>query len=171
MPNPWFILLFVLMLVGAFAGGEHIGNVRGTDAQKVADQKQFDTIEAERTTQKAEANALYRKAQDANLALMTERDQLKTTLGEQDAKNRKATLVLSASLATLKLQFRSAQSAGDRADGGSAKSSAANPACAESAAVVQLPDKVASDLRRLTFDADALADDYRLCYGYATKVR
>lgn len=171
MPNPWFILGGVLLVIALCAGSAYEGHSYGVDSQKVADQKEFDRIEAERTEQKAEANKLYQDAQNGIIALQQERDTLKTTIEEQDAKNRKATLILNADLATAKLRFRTAQSAGNRSDGSGTVPGTSDTASTGTAVVVQLPDALAGSLRRLAFDADRLKDEYAKCFAYATKVR
>jgi hypothetical protein len=169
--NPWLILGVVLALAGVFAGGDHFGYGRGINEQKVADQAEFDRFNRERDEQKAEANDKYRKQQDANLALMAERDQLKTHLEKEREKNRKATDDLRARYAGLGLRFAVPQSAGLGRGGGCAQGAATDPASAAGATVVQLPDALAADLRSLQYAADQLADDYRQCYDYAQRVR
>ena len=171
MMNPWIILGAVTAMIIALAGAAYEGHSIGVNSQKAADQKQFDDINNRLAAQKVEANGLYRKQQDENLIVMTERDKLKNQLGEQDAKNRKSVLVLNANLATAKLQFRTSQTTGCGNGGGSAVGSGGNSASTQSTSVVQLPDKVTSDLRQFALDADLLAADYKLCYGYATKVK
>lgn len=171
--NIYFIILiaWIASLAGFGLYENHAGHVSGVNEQKVVDQKEFDKINAERTQQKAEAAKLLQNAQAGIITLQQERDKLKTTLGEQDAKNRKDVLVLNANLASARLRFRTAQGAGDRTDSGGSLPSTSNPASAQPAPIVQLPDALAEDLRRFALDADLLAADYKLCYGYATKVR
>ena len=171
MPNPWFILGGVLLVLALCAGSAYEGHSYGVDSQKVEDQKEFDAINAKLAQQKTDAAAILATVNAANLALAVERDKLKTSLGEQDAKNRKATLVLNANLATAKLQFRTAQGSGCGDSSSGTGSPGATSSSPQSSAVVQLPDKITIDLRQFALDADNLANDYKLCYGYATKVK
>lgn len=168
--NPYFIVGFVLAIIIAGVGGCTYGHGTGVDEQKVADQTQFDKLNQDITDQKTKANALYRKAQDDNLALMTERDQLKTTLEKQHAINQAATAALRDKYFGVGLRFN-AESPRLGNGGGSTQGAGTDPASAEPATLVQLPGEIAADLRRLAFDADQLADDYRKCYGYANQVR
>ena len=169
--NPYFIIGFVLAIITAGVGGCTYGHGTGVDEQKAADQLQFDKYNQDITDQKTKANALYRKAQDDNLALMTERDQLKTTLEKQHAINQAATAALRDKYFGVGLRFSARQTAGFGSGSGSAQGTGTDSAGAEPAASVQLPGEIAANLRRLAFDADQLADDYRKCYGYAEKVR
>lgn len=171
MLNPWIILAGVLSLVAASFAGYHRGHASGMEAQQAIDQREFDRINAERARQTAEANALYRKAQDDAVALATARDQLKTQLEVEHAQHQKATDDLRASLAARRLRFALAESPGPGRDRAGAAGAGDHSAGAARAAVVQLPDALTANLRRLAFDADRLADDYRQCYGYAQRVR
>ena len=92
--NPYLIIAAIVLLVGSWVGGNHVGHIGGMNAQKVADQARFDKINADITQQKAEASEKYRTAQENNLALMNERDQLKTTLGQEHEQNRVNTAAL-----------------------------------------------------------------------------
>ncbi|HQR02486.1 MAG: hypothetical protein JSR19_06925 [Proteobacteria bacterium] len=171
MPNPWIILGVVLALAGSFVAGDLHGHKQGIAEQKVADQAQFDKINAERAEQIATANAAYRKAQHDNLALMVERDQLKTRLEKEHAANQKATDDLHARYAGVGLRFNLAQGTGLGGSGQRAEGTGSNAAGIGSTAVVQLPDSIAANLRQLAYDADQLADSYRECYGYAEQVK
>lgn len=169
--NPYLILTFVLAVIAAGVGGCTYGHGTGIDEQKAADQVQFDKYNQDIADQKTQANALYRKAQDANLALMTERDQLKTTLEKQHAINKANTAALRDKYFGVGLRFSTRQTPGLGSGGGIAQGPGTDPAIDEPTTLVQLPGEIAADLRRLAFDADQLADDYRKCYGYAEKVK
>ena len=169
--NPYALIVAIVLAVALWFGGDHAGHKRGINAQKVADQRQFDQINAEREQQKATANVIYRKAQDDNLTLMVERDQLKTKLEKEHATNQKATDDLRTRYSGLGLRFTTDQGAGLGLSSRSAQGAGTDPASAIAPAFVQLPDALAADLQQLTFDADRLADDYRKCYGYATQVK
>lgn len=169
--NPYLIIGALIALSAAFFGGDYLGHGRGVNEQKVADQKKFDEINAERATQKAEANAIYQQAQADIIALQVERDALKTTLEKEREEARKTTDDLRTKYAGLSLRFRSVQSGGDRENGAGTQGAGSNPAGPATASVLQLPDQVAGNLRQLAFDADKLRDDYAECYGYANKVK
>lgn len=168
--NPYLIIGALLALAAAAGGGFYEGHKTGIDGQKVADQAQFDAINAGLTKQKADAAALLAQANADNAALAVARDTLKTTLETEREKNRAATDSLHTQLAGVGLRFR-AQGAGCGASGGGTQAAGTDPAAAQSSAVVQLPDALAASLRQLAYDADKLRDDYALCYGYATQVR
>lgn len=170
MINPYVILAIVLAWVCSLAGVGYWQHDAGIASQKITDQVQFDKINQERTDEKAQANAIYRHAQDDNLALATERDQLKTNLEKEHAINQKRTADLADTYARVRLQFN-APGAGHRDGGGSTEGTNANTTSAASATVVQLPDQITSDLRQLVIDADNLKDNYTECYGYANKVK
>jgi len=165
--NPWIIVAAIVALAGAGLGGYTTGRSAGVNAQKVADQVQFDTINEALTNQKAEANAAYRAFQEHNLALVVERDQLKTNLEKRYAQDAAATDAARREYAGLGLRFQPAENAGSRGcrlGTGSAEADAPGP---DAAATVELPAPITSDLRQLTLEADRLADEYRKCYGYA----
>lgn len=166
--NPLVYLVAALViLVAGFGSGFHVG----ANEQKVSDQVQFDAVEQKLTDQKAEANAQYRKDQDANLALATERDNLKTTLEKEHETNRIATDTLRNKYAVASLRFSAGQSSGLGGSCRGAQSAGIDPASPSAAPVVQLPDEIAASLRQIVFDADTLADSYRECYGYAQQVK
>ena len=166
--NPYFILAFVLALAGAGAGGYMTGHRAGTNAQQVADQAEFDTINAGITAQKAQADKLYREGQATIIALQIERDQFKTNLEKEHAAHQKATDDLRNSYAHVGLRFATGQTSGLGGGGGLSQAAGGNTASATGATVVQLPDETASALRGIAYDADRLADDYRLCYEYVS---
>lgn len=171
MPSPWLILGGVLLVLALVAGAGVKGHSMGVQAQKVADQVQFDKINAGLTKQKAEANAIYQKAQGDIIALQQERDQFKTQLGVKDAQNRKATAALTARYSGLRLRFRTAKSAGTGANCASTVSSSPNPAGDAGTTVVVIPDALNHDLFQLARDADDLRDSYATCYAYANQVK
>lgn len=169
--NPYIIIGTLIALAAAFFGGDHIGHGRGVNEQKVANQREFDRIEGERTKQKAEANALYRQAQADIIALQTERDKLKTELEKKREIDRKATDDDRAKFSGLGLRFQPAEDAGHRGDGICSKGSGTNAAGPADPATIELPASLTAELRQIAFDADKLADDYRECYGYAQAVK
>lgn len=165
----WMVI--VAMITAAVAAfGLKAYNVGATE-QQVADQAQFDGINKAIADRKAEAAKILMARNAENLALMIERDQLKTDLEKTREDNRKVTTAARDRYAGLGLRFKPAKVAGRGCGRGGAAAASAGPAAVDGAAAVELPGKIASDLRQLTFDADTLADEYRKCYGYAHRVR
>ena len=169
MPSPWALLAALAIVVGAALGGYTAGRMAGVNAQKVADQEAFDEVDQKLAAQKAEASAAYRAFQEHNIALVVERDQLKTNLEKRHAQDAAATDADRRQFAGLGLRFAAAENAGcgDRRLG--AGSAEADAARTDAAAAVELPATITSDLRQLVFEADQLADSYRECYGYAVE--
>lgn len=172
LPSPWILLAFALALMGVGMYEHSEGVDSGIERQKVADQREFDSVNAKLAANKAEAAEILRKAQAANVAVMAERDALKTKLEEERQANEKQNRDLRARYAELKLRFTIPSDRGSR-DGGASPAPATGdaPGAASPGIVVELPDKIAADLRQLTFDADELRTAYAVCYGYATTVR
>src|ERR1019366_8737711 len=110
--NIYFIIGLALAVTIACAGSAYEGHSIGVNSQKAADQLQFDAINQKTADQKTTANAQYRALQDANLKLAGERDILKTTLETQHVANQKVTTGLRTQLASTRLQFAAAQTAG-----------------------------------------------------------
>lgn len=164
-------LVIAAVLAIVAIGADRFGYTRGVNAQKVADQVEFDAINAKLTTQKAEAAAAYRQAQDDIIALQVERDQIKTDLEKKREADRKTTDDNRTKFASLGLRFPAPKGAGDRADSCGPKAPGANAAEPSAPATVELPKQITSDLRQLALDADNLADEYRKCHGYAVTVK
>lgn len=137
--NPWLIFCALVALAITAAGGFKAGDSYGTDRQKVADQARFDAINAQIAANKTEAAALLKKANADTLALMTVRDQLKTTLEKEHAQAQAATAAARDHFAGLGLRFQPSQAAGCRLGSGCALGAAADPAGAHAAAAVELP--------------------------------
>lgn len=169
--NPYIIIGALILAAAALFGAYQKGHGSGVADQKVADQAQFDKINNDLTKQKASANALYQQAQADIIALLTQRDTLKLKLERDHANNEIATAALRDKLAGLSLRFSSTETARGGPGGKDASSSGDHPAGTEPAATIQLPEKITGDLRRLAFDADALNDDYRLCYDFAQQIK
>lgn len=172
LPNPWIILGFVLALIGVGVYEHSAGVDDGIAQQKVADQGEFDAINKKLAANKAEAAEILRKKQAENVALMSERDALKTTLEQQRQAHEKENRDLRTQYANLKLRFTVAGDGRSGIGGGSPATASGDAASAAAPGiVVELPDKIANDLRQLAFDADELRTAFAVCYGYATKVR
>lgn len=163
--NPYLIIgaLIALMAVGAagLAEGRHIGLVE----QSQTDQKQFDAINAGLTAQKAQAAKLLADTNSENMAILKQRTDLQTQLEKAHVAAQIATDSLRTQLAGSSLRFASPESTGSGASGGSAKATGQSADSPAATAVIQLPDKITSDLRQLAYDADALKDSYTACYA------
>lgn len=169
--NPILILVIGLVWLGSLIGVGKWQHTAGVTAQKVADQVKFDGINEKLADQKVAAAEVLKKANADNLALMVERDRLKTTLEKNDAINKAATAALRDKYFGVGLRFQPAPVAGRWPGGGGAQGPVPGASGADAAAFVQLPDPIAANLRRLVLDADILADEYRKCYEYAGAVR
>lgn len=170
--NPYALLGVGILWIASLIGVGYWQHGAGEDAQKVADQKQFDGINAKLTQQKADANAQYRAAQADIIALQGQRDEFKNQLTRQKLDYDKKTLDLHAHYADRGLRYAS-QNSGRGCSGestGGTKTDAASNA-APTTVELQLPDGITKRLRQLTLYADQVADDYRLCYAYATTVK
>ena len=114
--HPWRAIgMWVLIIAGIFAAAGTIGGqlqnkftIPNSDAQKATDQSRFTAYDSAIATQKAQANLEYRNAQDANVQLMAERDQLRNTLEKARAQNQTATDDLRRRLAGERLRFAAA---------------------------------------------------------------
>lgn len=169
--NPYAIIAALVVAIGLWFGGDHVGHTRGINEQKVADQGKFDKVNADLTENKAEAAGILKTKNAEILALMIERETLKTTLEKDREKNRVATNALRDKYASIGLRIELGKDSGRWPGGGSASSTVVNSTGVDAAAILQLPDTVTGNLRQLVFDADNLADEYRKCYGYAQQVK
>ena len=171
--NIYALAVAVCLWLASLTGVGYWQYGAGKDAQKAADQSRFATYDSAIATQKAQANLEYRNAQDANVQLMAERDQLRNTLEKARAQNQTATDDLRRRLAGERLRFAAALPREPRpgTDSGSAPASGVDAARADAPAVVELPATLTSDLRQLALDADRLRDEYRLCFDAIHKVK
>jgi hypothetical protein len=169
--NPVLILVIGLIWLGSLVGVGKWQHTAGVTAQKVADQVQFDGINKKLADQKTEAAGVLKTANEKNLALMVERDTLKTNLEKEHAQAKAATAAARDHYAGLGLRFQPAQAAGRGCGGGGAQSATADTSGADATAAVELPATLAASLRSIAYDADTLADSYRECWGYAQQVR
>lgn len=165
-----YIVVVCVWLASLFAVG-HWQNSAGMNEQKVADQKEFDRINEKTAADKAAADVKYRQAQADQIALLTERDQLKTQLEKEHANNQAATDAVRNRYAGLGLRYKSAKAAGPGGGCASPTGAAPDSASPDGPATFELPAALAGELRQIAYDADTLADSYRECYGYAQRVR
>ena len=165
--NPYIIIAVLLAIAGAFGAGEFDGHKRGTVAQAIADQKQFDAINAQIVTQKMEAHSMLEKAQADIITAQAAADSFKTQL-EKDSETRQTQIdTLRRQYAGVSLRFKSAQAPGCGASSAGASSAQGTAPSPDGGAVVQLPDTVAANLRQLTVDGDTLISEYKKCRDFA----
>ena len=165
MPNPW-ILLGLIILCGALCAGAYEGGYQhGVDHQKALDQVTIATMNKAIETQKDQAAAKYKDLSDQVIAAMAERDKIKTQLEAKAHELETARNAIRDHDAGLGLRF-AAKSAGPGCSGDRPQGTGASPAVDAPTAVVQLSDEAAAALRALAYDADQVADDYKICYAY-----
>ena len=164
MIDPYSIIYAIIIWLASLAGVGWWQHNAGRDAQKAADQVQFDRINADLAKQKTIAADIYRNAQATIIQTMAERDKFKTQLETDHAKNLKTIDDLRNKYAGVGLRFTAPKDAGCGAGSPSPMPPEAGTARIESAAVIQLPAEIASNLRALAFDADALTVEYKKCY-------
>ena len=157
---------WLMSIAGVGVWQRHDGGL----AQASKDQARFDQINADLTKQKNDVNTIISKAAAAAAALAQERDELKTKLETEHAQNQAATNDLRTKYAGLRLRFQSAQG-GCRPSSSSSVSEASVSPVSTAPAECVIPDTITGRLRELTADADALRDNYRLCYDYVKSAR
>lgn len=164
MLNTYAILAAVIFWLTSLVGVGWWQYNSGRNAQKAVDQAQFDKINADLSQQKTIAADTYKTAQAAIIQMMAERDKFKTQLEADYAKNLMAITDLRNKYAGVGLHFVAPQ--GSRCGTGSPSPvpTEANTSRITAPAVVQLPESIASNLRTLAFDADALSVEYKKCY-------
>jgi hypothetical protein len=169
MINPWVILGFVVALATTNLGSYFYGMGVGEDKQAVADQGQFDKINADLTEQKRQASAALNLANEQIRDELVNRDKFKNQLGEEREKNRQITHKLSNAYAAYGLQFELDETPRCWRGGVYTKGAACYAASDAQTAVktiIQLPEKITADLRQFADDSEGWLDEYRLCYAY-----
>ena len=169
--NPILILVIGVIWLGSLVGVGKWQHTAGVTAQKVADQTLFDKSNQDLADQKTKAASVLATLNAENMALLTERAALKTKLEKEHAQAQAATAAARDHYTGLGLRFQPAEIAGRGCSSGGAASAAPDTARADAPAAVELPAALAASLRRIAFDADTLADEYRKCYGYAQAVK
>lgn len=169
MPNPWVILGGVLLLFGLLFGAEQYGHTQGVNTQKVADQVEFDRINAALTMQKSDAAAMLQKAQTDIITLQANRDKLKLTMEKQHAQDQVTNAALRDKYSGLGLRFKPAEGSGCGNGGSGTLPAQGNAAVLAAAPSVLISRETSDALRALAYDADELAANYKLCYA-ATQI-
>ena len=165
------IMGIMLLWLASLIGVGHWQHGAGIDQQKAADQKQFDKINTDIAEQKAQAGRMLVSALEKIIALQIARDEFKNQLEADHVKRQEITNDLRNKHGGLGLHFNAPQAPGCRLGGANPLPSAPNPTSAPATAVIELPAAITRDLRQLEFEADQLADNYRLCYDYARGVK
>lgn len=167
LPNPWLLLGIVAIWLASLVGVGYWQHGAGAAAKALDDQHQFDKINHDLTEQKTTAAGLLADAHAANALLQADRDSLKTQLEKDHVQAQAVTNDLRSQLAGVKLQFRAVAGTGCGQGGGGASGGGSDTAGDAGTAVVQIPEKIAGDLRQLAFDDDTVKDDYRTLYRWA----
>lgn len=163
--NPWVILgamLALLVLVGVVYTQGHSD---GVDDQKLADQAEFNRINAELTEQKAKANTLWREKATANAERATEVGKLTHQLGVQHEENRQLTDRNRLALDALRLRWKSTESPGRGDSGRGAEANPGGTASSTEAAICEFPEALDRSLKEILADADRLRDNYEYQYN------
>lgn len=163
--NPWVILGVMLALLVMVGVVYTQGHSDGVDDQKLADQAEFDHINAELTKQKAEANALWQEKATANAERATEVGKLTHQLGVQHEENRQLTDRNRLALDALRLRWKSAESSGRGDSAGDTKANHGGAASSTEAAICEFPEALDRSLKEILADADRLRDDYEYQYN------
>jgi len=165
--NTWIKVLIAAIIAAAIATAAYR---TGVNAQKVADQGEFDRINASITEQKAQANAAYRTVQEHNILVMKERDTLKTKLQTEKLTNAKAINDLRTRYANVGLRYVTKDAR--LGDGGVGSLLGTGNAAGNVATTInELPAAITTSLRSIAYDCDSLNVDYRLLYDWVHSTR
>lgn len=152
-----------LVSVGAWQHGA------GVNSQKVADQVEFDRINAQTADMKAQANKAYTLVQDQNVKTMKERDLAKTALLKEKQTNVETINALRARYANVGLRYSTGQVAGLGNGSANALPGTRNAAGNVTSIERELPAAITASLRAIAYDCDALNVEYRLLYEWANR--
>ena len=156
------VAAFAVLCIALYSFGHHNGRVGAL----MEDRAIFDSIAKQQTERKAEAAAILKKSNDDLIATLAERDSIKSKLEKEHVDNQTFTAALRDKYAGIGLRFI-AKAPGCGAGSANAVPQAGEPAGNTSAAVIQLPDALAGELRASAAACDTLKDDYRLLYDWA----
>ena len=162
-------LLVLLLVCAAAVGGDHFGYGRGDQARQVTDQKQFDKLNNDLATQKAQANETYRMLATAATKRGQEAEDYKHQLEVTREKSRTDLAALRSQYDGRSLWFSTTKAAGCGDGSGGTQGSAGSSPGAEAAVRVELPPALRSSLRQLMDEADDLRVDYKACYDWANR--
>lgn len=171
MPNPYVLLLGLILAAGSLFGAMRYGEDRGIALQAQADQVRIDKITKELAKQTADANQLRHDLDAAALekarlnAVITQQQEIAHVQDQQLTEARRRALAR-ADGGRLRVAVTIPDSACGSGGGGDVPAGT-DPAGSPRTAVVELPGQVRADLLDLVHDADVLADSYRQCYRFA----
>ena len=163
------MLRTIALMMAAAMSGTYFGYVNGVNAQKAHDQVVFDSIEKERTDQKAKAAEILAALNQKIITTQAESAKFKSQLESQRATHNQAINDLHTQYSSTGLFFTATKSPGDRDCGGSTGGSQGDATSACNATIIQLSDSVARDLRQLAYEADRLAVEYETCFKYVNR--
>lgn len=167
--NPWVYFAALLVVLALCAGSAYEGHSIGVDSQKVADQVEFDRINAAITAQKAHANAELLAANTETRAQKERSDTLTHKLENEHADNQNLTERNRVALDAIRLRF-SADPARCGSGGADSKTDCGTATGDASTTVCQLSDQADKSLKAIVHDADTLRDDYKLLYDWSRGV-
>lgn len=160
------LVLSVIAGIGYYGHKQYLRGKSEVEALWKSDRAQWESALAK---QKGEAAAELQVATAKALAAERANADLKAQQEKDYAQHQAVTAALRRDLSTERLRFVAVAPSPGRGDGGGGTvPEAGNPASAAATAYVELPDSIAASLRQLAYEADQLADNYRLCYAYAT---
>jgi hypothetical protein len=172
MLNPWIILGGAVASAALYGVGLQQGRTMGINSQKVLSQGQFDKVNKDLSTQKAEAALKLKVLYDQRDADQAAHDDVKQKLEIARVKQQTEISALRVKYSSSVLRYPTPkQGAGCGLSSVSSASSQADSPDAASPTLSQLPDAITRDLRQLTVDADELSANYRACYDYINPVK
>jgi len=166
--NPYIIIVALIAFISSNIGSAYLGKEYGKNSQKVADQVEFDRVNAEITEQKDAAFAALLKNRDNIIDLQTAQGKFINTLEVERGKNRDLNTALSREHANRELQFAASKDSVCRESGGDTGAAEGSEASAQEPryVVISLPDALTASLRGIVADADDLWTEYQTCYQY-----
>lgn len=162
--SPWKIIAAMLIIISLCAASLAAGHSIGKNAQKVADQAEFDKINAALTAQKALAQSALNSANEANAKRRVEVGKTIAQLEKTHAENQNLTDRNRTLLDAYQLRWKSAESAGRGGSGANTETDSGGAASSAASATCALPRALAQSLAAILTDADRLRDDYALMY-------
>ena len=164
MLNPWIILA---ALIGLLSGGVYTyeaGVHHGETTQYAIDQIEIAKVNKKVVDNNTIASNLLIAKQSEVIMKQMELDKAKTQLQQEHQKNVQTTNKLHAAYAAYSLRFQATDGNAGQS-GANTLSASGDQASNAASAVIQLPDKIARNLRQLAYDCDSLNDDYKLLYN------
>jgi len=168
-PIPSSAMALLLTVVVSASAGAYLGFDYGTSKQKAADQHEIDKVNKVIAENKVKANAAYRAEASKVIALQSQLAAFKYKLEKSHVQNQETTNRLRDAYSAYGLRFRVEDDARRWGSGSGPSTTEGSTPGDEGAKIVQLPEEITRNLRQLSFEADQLNDDYKLCYGYVNR--